>query len=387
VSVGDRAVDAVVVGAGIVGAACAYELARAGLRVCVVDRGAVGAATTAACEGNILLSDKVPGPELELARLSAGRWRGLGEELEDDFELEFKGGIVCASGEASLAGLARLASAQAEAGIEVEDVSGDRLWELEPAIDRGLAGAMLYPGDMQVQPMRAAAALLRAARRLGADFLPGTEVSALPRDAGGSVLGVETSGGTIAAAVVVNAAGPWAAELARLADSDLQIAPRRGVILVTEPLPPTVFHKVFAAEYVGDVGSDDASLQVSAVVESTRSGTVLIGASRELVGFSRKVGVEVLRRLAAAAVAVFPVLGGARVIRSYRGYRPFSPDHLPVIGPDPAIRGLWHACGHEGAGIGLSTGTALLLAACIAGTEAPIDASPFDPARFLWEGA
>jgi glycine/D-amino acid oxidase-like deaminating enzyme len=154
------------------------------------------------------------------------------------------------------------------------------------------------------------------------------------------------------------------------------------VILVTEPLPPTVFHKVYAAEYVSDVGSSAAALQVSTVVEGTVSGTVLIGASRELVGFEPQVASAVLRRLAAAAVAMFPALASVRVMRAYRGYRPFSPDHLPVIGPDPSVAGLWHACGHEGAGIGLAAATGQLVAAGLSGAPAPMDAAPFAAGRF-----
>jgi glycine/D-amino acid oxidase-like deaminating enzyme len=374
--------DVVIVGAGIVGAACAFELARAGTDVCVVERGTIAGGTSGACEGNLLLSDKPPGPELTLAQLSAGRWRELADELADDFELELKGAVVCASTAAGLAGLRELARAQRAAGVEVQEVSGARLHQLEPHASPELTGAAHYPGDMQIQPMRATAALLRGARAHGARVRTGTEVLALRRDATGAVAGVTTTAGAIATRHVVNAAGPWAAALAERAGVALPIAPRRGVVLVTEPLPPTVRHKVFAAEYVGDVGSSDAALQVSAVVEGTPAGTILIGASRELVGFDRAVGSTVQRRLAAAAVKLFPVLAGVRVIRSYAGFRPFSPDHLPLVGADPAVLGLWHACGHEGAGVGLAPATGMLIAAAIAGEEPPIDASPFAPGRF-----
>jgi glycine/D-amino acid oxidase-like deaminating enzyme len=374
--------DVVVVGAGMIGAACAYELAGAGLDVCVVERGAIASGTTGAGEGNILVSDKLPGPELDLALVSARRWRELGDELDDDFELEIKGGVVCAATEAGLGALRELAARQAAAGVEVTDVTGDRLWELEPALNRELRGGAHYPGDLQVQPMRAAAALLRGARRRGARVLTATEVRGVRRDASGAVAAVATADGEIATPALVNAAGAWSAHVAELAGSWLPIGPRRGVILVTEPLPPTVFHKVYAAEYVGDVGSSAAALQVSTVVEGTVSGTILIGASRELVGFEPQVASDVLRRLAGAAVAMFPTLASVRVMRAYRGYRPFSPDHLPVIGADPTVAGLWHACGHEGAGIGLAPATGQLVAAALTGAPAPVDAEPFAAGRF-----
>jgi glycine/D-amino acid oxidase-like deaminating enzyme len=184
------------------------------------------------------------------------------------------------------------------------------------------------------------------------------------------------------AGAVLNAAGTWGSAVAALAGVDVPVLPRRGVVLVTEPLPPMVRHKVYAAEYVGDVASDHAGLESSPVVEGTPSGTVLIGASRERVGFDPAMPLEVLRRLAEQAVRLFPVLAGVAVMRAYRGFRPYCPDHLPVIGPDPRAPGLLHACGHEGAGIGLAAGTGLLLAEVLTGATPSLDLTPFRPERF-----
>ena len=161
------------------------------------------------------------------------------------------------------------------------------------------------------------------------------------------------------------------------------VLPRRGYVLVTEPLPRVVRRKVYAADYVADVASGSAALQTSAVVEGTAAGPVLIGASRERVGFDRTLSVEVLRRLAAQAAALFPVLARVRVMRAYQGFRPYLPDHLPAIGPDPRLPGLLHACGHEGAGIGLAPGTGRLIAAALTGAPSPLDARPFRPDRFV----
>jgi glycine/D-amino acid oxidase-like deaminating enzyme len=186
---------------------------------------------------------------------------------------------------------------------------------------------------------------------------------------------------------VVNATGVAGGELAATAGTRLPIEPRRGFILVTEPLPgppepPPIRHKVYPAAYVGGVASDDAGLQSSLVVEGTRAGTVLIGSSRERVGFDPAFPLPVLRRIAGQAVALFPFLAGVRVLRAYRGFRPYTPDHLPVIGPDPRVTGLWHACGHEGAGIGLAPATGQLIAAMVTGADPELDPAPFAPARF-----
>jgi len=140
-------------------------------------------------------------------------------------------------------------------------------------------------------------------------------------------------------------------------------------------------HKVYDAGYVADVASDDAGLVASAVVEATKAGTVLIGSTRERVGFDPTIRVEALQRLAAGAVALFPALGRASAIRAYRGYRPYSPDHLPIIGADPEVPGLWYASGHEGAGIGLAPVTGRLLGELFAGGPTIVDPAPFAPGR------
>jgi glycine/D-amino acid oxidase-like deaminating enzyme len=223
--------------------------------------------------------------------------------------------------------------------------------------------------------------LLRMARQLGATVQTRTAVTGLRRT-GDRVTGVETSDGAVAAGAVVNAAGPWAGSVARLANVELPVLPRRGFVLVTEPLPQVIRHKVYAGEYVANVLSSDAGLQTSPVVEGTPSGTVLIGSSRERVGFDRSVSLPVLSALARHAVALFPFLRTVKALRSYLGFRPYCPDHLPVIGEDQRAPGLWHAGGHEGAGIGLSVGTAKLLAQALVGTPPDLDLAPFAPARF-----
>ncbi|MGA1502747.1 MAG: NAD(P)/FAD-dependent oxidoreductase, partial [Candidatus Nanopelagicales bacterium] len=280
--------DVVIVGAGIVGACCAWSCARAGLAVTVVDRGPVSGGTTGAGEGNILVSDKEPGPELDLALASRAAWAALGDEIGGPCELDAKGGLVVAARQETLDHLVDFAAAQGASGVITEIVAADDLPAHEPHISRDLAGGVYYPQDMQVQPMLAAAHLLDAARQqYGARVMTNVEVLGIDRDAEGSVTGVRTSQGVINTRYVVNAAGTWGGEIAALAGVHVPILPRRGFILVTEPLPPLIRHKVYAADYVANVASDSADLETSAVVEGTHSGTVLIGASRERVGFDR----------------------------------------------------------------------------------------------------
>ncbi|MFL6096708.1 MAG: NAD(P)/FAD-dependent oxidoreductase [Blastococcus sp.] len=375
--------DVVVVGAGIVGAAAAYFAAAAGASVTVLDRGPVGAGTTSRGEGNILVSDKGPGPELDLAMLSNRTWRELGEALgAENLELEEKGGLVVATGDQALAELRRFAVAQSAHGVQAQPVAADALRDHEPHLAPDLPGGVLYPQDLQVQPVLAAAALLRAARRQGTSVHTGVEVTGLATGARGQVVGVRAGDRTFAADAVVNAAGTWGGEISKRFGAPVPVLPRRGFVLVTEPLPRVVRRKVYSADYVANVASSDAGLETSVVVEGTRGGTILIGASRERVGFDPTLSVEVVRRLAAQAVRLFPVLAEVALMRVYHGFRPYCPDHLPVIGADPRVPGLYHACGHEGAGIGLASGTGLLLAEQLTGQAPSLDLSPFQPTRF-----
>ncbi|NGO15396.1 FAD-binding oxidoreductase [Streptomyces sp. HC44] len=381
--------DVVVVGAGMVGAASALYAARAGLGVVLVDRGPVAGGTTGAGEGNLLVSDKEPGPELELALLSGRLWADVAAEpgIAEAVEYDLKGGLVVASGADGLEALEELGDGQRAAGVETVPVGADQLRDLEPHLATGLAGGVLYPQDAQVMPTLAAAHVVRLARAAGASLRTGATATEVLRTGEGAVRGVRTSRGDIHAPAVVNAAGTWGGELAALAGTSLPVLPRRGFVLVTEPLPPrTVRHKVYAADYVADVASDSAALQTSPVVEGTAAGPVLIGASRERVGFDRSFSLPVARALAAGATRLFPFLEGVRAMRGYLGFRPYMPDHLPAIGPDARVPGLFHACGHEGAGIGLATGTGHLIAQVLTEKTPDLDLAPFRPDRFPEEG-
>jgi glycine/D-amino acid oxidase-like deaminating enzyme len=455
--------DVVIIGAGIIGAACARECARAGMSVIVVDRGAPAGATSARGEGNLLISDKAPGPELDLALLAAARWPRLVEELADELgntfpsiEYQPKGGVVVALTEAGAGPLREFAAGQAAVGVEVDHLTAAEALALEPDLNPALTAAVHYPQDAQLQPVIATEALLASARRAGATVLPHHEVVGVLRDAKSHLTGVRTAssrtastraaaprtslprndgGGPtpsrsapsrsaesrgvapdaassraasspmaatrsasshaatprtsrsltasvdISAGAVIVAAGPWSGGVAEMLGGDLPVHPRRGMVLVTARMRQRVFHKVYDGDYFGATQSAAADLQTSSVVESTPGGTVLIGSSRQQVGFDDRLRVEVLSQLARRALALFPFLAGTPVMRAYGGFRPYVPDHLPVIGEDHRNPGLWYATGHEGAGIGLAGVTGELLCAQLRGAEPLLDPAPFQTSR------
>ena len=364
----------VVVGAGVIGAACAEALSAAGVTVTVVDRSGPAAGTTGAGEGNVLVSDKEPGPELELAKASRRQLpvllAKLAEELgQADVEWQPKGGLVVATTDPRP--LHDFAARQREAGVTAQEISAREALELEPNLTREITGAVHYPEDGQVQPVLLATTLLSAVQQRGGQLLSGVTATGVAKNA------LITDSGAIACDHVVNACGPWAGEFAAQAGAPIPVLPRRGLVLVTTPVKDLVRHKVYDADYVGAVASGDADLQTSTVVESTPAGTVLIGSSRQRVGFDDTIQVDVLRELARKAIRLFPKLHKVNVMRAYGGFRPYLPDHLPVIGEDHRVPGLWHATGHEGAGIGLAVATGRLLAELMTGRQPHVDPRPF----------
>lgn len=375
--------DVVVIGAGIVGVSCAYYASQAGLSVTVLERGTVSSGTTSRGEGNLLVSDKAPGPELDLALRSATLWLQLSASLgADRVELEQKGGLVVATDDETLTTLHEFGRAQQAAGVDAIRVTGVELPVHEPHIARDLAGGMLYPEDMQVQPVLATAALLAAAKSQGARLEQHVSVTGVDRDSTGRITAVLAGHRRFPADAVVNATGTWGSEVSALLGAPIPVLPRRGFVLVTEPLPRVVRHKVYSADYVSNVASNEVGIETSAVIEGTSGGTVLIGASRERVGFDETLSVDVVRRLATQAVLLFPFLADISLMHVYRGFRPYCPDHLPVIGPDLRVEGLFHACGHEGAGIGLAPATGEMISQLLIGQPPLLDPTPFDPLRF-----
>jgi glycine/D-amino acid oxidase-like deaminating enzyme len=385
------AFDIAVIGAGIVGAACAHAFTQRGATVAVIERSLPASGTSSHCEGNLLVSDKGAGPELDLALHSLAMWPTLARSLEEELgsampsvEFEPKGGIVVTTTEAGAEPLIEFAAAQRDARVDARVLTHDEALEREPWLNPEITAAVYYPQDSQIQPTITTEALLAVARRHGAVSFNSHEVTGLERDRRGAVSGVTTTRGTIQAKHVVVAAGPWTGELSTRLGAPVPVAPRRGNVLVTSRMPHRVFHKVYDGDYFGATQSADAALQTAAVIESSQAGTVLIGSSREQVGFAEAMRAEVLAEMANKALRVFPFLADASIMRTYGGFRPYMPDHLPIASDDPRVEGLFFASGHEGAGIGLSIVTAELLAARILGGTAtsPLgDIDPFDLRR------
>jgi len=369
--------DVVVVGAGIVGAAVARELAVRGVAVTLLDRGAVSSGTTGLGEGNVLCSDKEAGPELELARAGLAVYGELEERLGDEARIRRKGAlIVHPDAETWVAEPARLARV-AIPGARL--VGADEVRELEPELTGPMHGASLFPDDLQCDPRAIAKALVREAAQAGATVRERCAVDQLRINRGVVIAGGER----IAARAIVIAAGPWSAALAAGAGLALPLEPRKGqLVRLAAPSPGLIRHKVVDGSYLASVASAGAGLEVSTVVETTYDGDVLVGSSRERRGFDTRVDPAVSEAMVERAARLFPRLPQLPRAAAWAGLRPWLPDHLPAIGPSLVVPGLWLATGHEGAGVALGPVTGRLIAQLYAGEPPVVDPAPFDPDRF-----
>ena len=373
----------VIVGGGIIGASVAFHLAERGMRPLVCERRELAAGSSGACDGLIFLQSKKPGLHLRLALESQRRIEALRARLPLGFEYVRCGGLVVIGGEAEHAAMARYAAAQHHSGLDVRLVDGREARRLEPALADDVSAAAYSPLDGQVNPIRLTLALAAGARRAGARIMVRTEVLGFERQAG-AVSAVATSRGTIRTRTVVLAAGAHTPRLAAMLGLDLPIRPRRGQLLVTEPLAPLLRHCLLSARYIAVkydpslAGGQEASVSM----EQTARGNLLIGSTREFVGYNRHTSVDGIQSIAAGAARMVPALAAVRVIRAFAGLRPWTPDGLPLLGPVPGVPGLVLAAGHEGDGIALSAVTGALIAEQIATGRPHIDLEAFSPARF-----
>lgn len=379
--------EVVVIGGGVIGAACAHALAEAGLPTVLVEAGELGSGASGACEGNVLVSDKPSGPEFELARRSVELFSDLEERLEADVQREEKGSLLVAPSADAAELLAVEAAWMEEAGLRVERLDSAAVMEAEPVLDPENEGALFVADDLQVCPMRLVLALAASARRLGARLVRDCRIEAIEVESG-RVVAVTTSRGRIACSSAVVAAGVGTRRLLESVGVEMPLTGRRGQILVSAPTSGLIRHKVYDFGYRATVRNlDDDAVQVAAVIECTRRGNVLIGSSREFRETSAEPDLAVDAALARQALELAPGLAGLKILRSYAGIRPTLPDGMPAIGACGSVGGLFVASGHEGAGIGLAPATAELIAAAISGDGAPVSPEPFDPGRFGAGGA
>jgi glycine/D-amino acid oxidase-like deaminating enzyme len=366
--------DVVVVGAGIVGAACAHELAQRGLQVAVVDRDIVGSGATAAGMGHIVVMDDSDA-QFALTRYSQQLWQELRPSLPDDVEYDQCGTIWVAADEEEMIEVRCKQDYYGKRRVPTKVLDAQALRSLEPNLRPGLAGGLLVPEDGVLYPPCGARFLLSRAQEHGVKVRLDVDVARIGQGC------VEfTDGSKMLAEVIVNAAGSSASDLT----PGLEIQKRKGHLVITDRYPGFVRHQLVELGYLKSAHSLTAD-SVAFNVQPRRTGQILIGSSRQYGAEHKAVDNFMLVRMLQRAQEYMPDLAQMSTVRSWTGFRAATPDKLPLIGQSTIDKTVFLATGHEGLGITTSLGTAHLLADQITGKKSEIPIDPYLPSRTVKE--
>jgi glycine/D-amino acid oxidase-like deaminating enzyme len=362
--------DVIIVGAGIVGAACAYECAQRDMRVAVIDRDVVGGGATGAAMGHIVVMDDSDA-QFALTRYSQTLWHELRSQLPPEVEYEQCGTIWVAADEIEMAEVLRKRAYYARNAVAVEALNSSDLERLEPNLRKGMAGGLLVPEDGVLYPPCATRFLVDRALLNGAVLHAGLTVSEIGHGK------VHLSDSTrLSAATIVNAAGAWSPALT----SGIDVKKRKGHLVITDRYPGFIRHQLVELGYLKSAHAVSAD-SVAFNVQPRKNGQMLIGSSRQFGAEHKEVDEQIMQRMLRRAQEYLPALAQASALRAWTGFRAATPDKLPLIGPWPADPSIYLATGHEGLGIATSLATARLLADQLTGRSSAIAIEPYLPSR------
>jgi glycine/D-amino acid oxidase-like deaminating enzyme len=362
--------DVVIVGAGIVGAACADVFAERGFRVAIVGPDVVGSGATAAGMGHIVVMDDSDA-QFALTRYSQRLWQELRPQLPNDVEYDHAGTIWVAADQEEMAEVLRKRDYYQKRGVAVEVVDVRQLKEAEPNLREGLAGGLLVANDAVLYPPCAARFLVSRAQQRGARLRLGASVAQISESC------VRLNDGQeIRAGIVVNAAGANAAELT----AGIDIKKRKGHLVITDRYPGFLRHQLVELGYLKSAHSVSRD-SVAFNVQPRRTGQILIGSSRQYGADHKEVDQAMLAAMVRRAQEYMPALGTMSAVRVWTGFRAATPDKLPLIGPCPGYKSVFLATGHEGLGITTSLGTARILVDQVTGAAPEIAIEPYLPSR------
>ncbi len=352
--------DAIILGAGIVGAACALECARAGMRVAIVERDAIGSGATAAGMGHIVAMDDSPA-QLALTSYSRSLWNQLAPELPASAEYHACGTIWVAADDEEMAEVHRKLDYYAAQGVEAEVLDSNALAEAEPNLVRPLAGGLLVTHDAVLYPPCAAGYLVEQAQQHGATLLLGhAAISATHGQ-------VHLDDGTaLQTAIIINATGSLAPALT----PGLQIKPRKGHLVITDRYPGYLHHQLVELGYLKSAHSSTSD-SVAFNVQPRKTGQLLIGSSRQFNSNSedKRVDHTIVAAMIERAALYMPglrfSLRPAHLDRLPRGHARQAPSHRPDGRPHRlsrhrARRSRHHHLAGHGAAAGRSSARAPL---------------------------
>lgn len=362
--------DVIVVGAGIVGAACAMACAREGLRVEVIEAELIGGGATAAGMGHLVVMDDSEA-QFALTKYSVELWRALAGDLPRDAEFFPCGTIWIAANDSEMEFVRKKYDFYSSRGVRAEVLDSRALAEAEPHLRSGLAGGLLVPDDAVIYPPCAARHFLDLAAARGTTVHIGKRATSIQNGAARLEDGTE-----ISAAAAINAAGTSAPQLS----AGLEIKPRKGHLVITDRYDRMVRHQLVELGYLTSAhGGSNESTAFN--VQPRPTGQLLIGSSRQYGALDGAIEQKMLRPMLDRARGFIPEAGDLSAIRAWTGFRAATPDKLPYVGRAPQDEKLFIAAGHEGLGITTSLGTAEMIVDELLGRAPKISPAPYRPDR------
>lgn len=386
----NKTYDVAVIGGGVIGTSCAYHLVRKGFSVALIEKKDIARGTSSHCDAAALLVDKQPGADAALGYGSIQRFLELQQELSYDFELHQRGCLYVCDTEQEMEVAAQYARDMQADGYNVNALSPRELLEHEPFLAKDLTGGLYSDVDCGLNPFKLCFAFVDQVSGKGLDVYTHTSVTGIRLGEKNQVEGVETDQGFIPCGKVVNACGVWSPEIGRMVGVEIPIKPRKGVILISGAAFKFCNQKVQEFGYMISKFSNyeckrDPELEkygVSFTIEPSDGNNVLVGSSRNFMGYELNTEIEIIHVIAKRAIRFYPILKEMSCIRSYAGVRPFIEDHLPLITDVERVPGYYIAAGHEGDGISMAPMTGRLMAELIAGEKPYMDMKPFSYSRY-----
>lgn len=367
-----RKADAVIIGGGVIGTVVALYLAQSKCNVLLLERNDIGTGTTSAAAAAALLQTKTSAKKLQIANQSLHLLDLLHEQLEHQFEYKHTGSLLAANTPGEMTLIREMNENLGNLGLDVELLDGNQARELMPILGETVIGGSYSPNDAQINPLELIVACAREAKRCGARFLTFTEVTGI-ETTGPKIQAVKTNAGRVMTDTVINAAGVWAPNIAKMVNIDLPITPLKGELLVTERMPKRMKGTLIAAKYLLSKTNLE---QKTADVAPKRSvgitlvqvdhGNFIIGSTREPAGFDQHSTYDGIRELVTQLLELTPSLAETRLLRSYAGLRPITPDGYPIIGPLPTMPGFIQVAGFGGDGLAMSAITADMVVSLVA---------------------
>jgi glycine oxidase len=370
----DNRYDAIFVGGGVIGLACAWRASQGGARVCVLERDRPAAGATGVAAGMLAPVGEASWGEERLLVFnfeSLGRWPGFAEQLESEAELEVgfsqSGALHVAVDRDEAEELRRRFELHRSLGLDSEWLSGRECRRLEAGLATAVRGGAHVPGEASVDPRKAVAALLAALDRRSIAVHSGAAVMGAERQSGAWRV-VTADGQVLEGSSLVLAAGCWSGQARWLPGGAPPVRPVKGEILTLRgSADEPACDRIVAGERVYMVPRAD--------------GRLIVGATVEERGFDTTATAGGVHELLREAYRVIPEIAELELVEATAGLRPGSPDNAPLIGPSDA-EDLLIATGHFRNGVLQAPVTADCIAALLAGETPPVDLEPFSPRRF-----